>query len=57
MACTELEMSKYHQGSHSVDEYFNEFCKLVDCAKYIEGANIVLKFQHGLNLTTQNYIA
>jgi len=57
MAHTELEMSKYHQGSCSVDEYINEFHKLVDCAKYIEGANTVLKFWHGLNPTIQNYIA
>jgi len=44
MAHIDLEMSKYHQGSHSVDEYIDEFCKLVDHAEYTEGANIVLKF-------------
>jgi len=43
-ACTDLETSKYHQGSHSVDEYVNKFCELVDCAEYTEGVNIVLKF-------------
>jgi len=36
----DLETSKYHQGSHSV----NEFCELVDRAEYTEGTNIVLKF-------------
>jgi len=44
MAHTDLETSKYHQGSHSVDEYIDEFHELVDCAEYTEGVNIVLKF-------------
>jgi len=57
MACMDLETSKYHQGSHSVNEYINEFYELVDCAEYTEGANIVLKFQHGLSPIIQNYIA
>jgi len=52
----DLETSKYHQGSHSVDEYVDEFCELVDCTEYTEGANIVLKFQHGLSPIIQNYI-
>jgi len=57
MAHTDLEMSKYHQGSHSIDEYISEFCKLVDHTKYTEGVKIVLKFQHGLNPIIQNYIS
>jgi len=44
MARTDLEASKYHQGSHSVDKYIDEFHELVDCAEYTEGVNIVLKF-------------
>ena len=44
MAHMDLETSKYHQGSHSVNEYIDEFRELVDCAEYTEGANIVLKF-------------
>jgi len=56
MAHMDLETSKYHQGSHSVDEYVDKFHELVDCAKYTEGANIVLKFQHGLSPIIQNYI-
>jgi len=53
----DLETSKYHQGSCSVDKYVDEFCELVDCAEYTEGTNIVLKFQHGLSPIIQNYIA
>ena len=41
---TELETSKYHQGSCSVEKYVDEFRELVDCTKYTEGVNIVLKF-------------
>jgi len=55
-AHTDLETSKYHQGSCSVDKYVNEFHELVDCAEYTEGANIVLKFRHGLSPIIQNYI-
>jgi len=43
-AHTDLETSKYHQGSHSVDKYVNKFRELVDRAEYTEGMNIVLKF-------------
>jgi len=57
MACTDLETSKYHQGSCSVDEYVDKFHELVDCTEYMEGMNIVLKFQHGLSPIIQNYIA
>jgi len=56
-ARTDLETSKYHQCSHSVNEYVNEFCELVDCAEYTKGANIVLTFWHGLSPIIQNYIA
>jgi len=56
-AHTDLETSKYHQGSRSVDEYVDEFRELVDRAEYTEGANIVLKFRHGLSPIIQNYIA
>jgi len=57
MAHMDLETSKYHKGSHFVDEYVDKFCELVDCAEYTEGMNIVLKFQHGLSPIIQNYIA
>jgi hypothetical protein len=56
-AWTELETTKYFQGTRSVDEYVDEFRELVDRAKYTKGANIVLKFHHGLSNSIQNYIA
>jgi len=55
-ACTDLETSKYHQGSHSIDKYVDKFCELVDHTEYTKGTNIVLKFQHGLSPMIQNYI-
>jgi len=57
MAHMDLETSKYHQGSHSVDKYINKLCELVDHTEYTEGMNIVLKFWHGLIPIIQNYIA
>jgi len=57
MARMDLETSKYHQGSHSVEKYINEFWELVEHAEYTEGVNIVLKFRHGLSPIIQNYIA
>ena len=56
-AHTDFENTKYHQGSHSVDEYVDDFCELIDHVKYTEGSNITLKFWHGLNSIIQNYIA
>jgi len=56
MAHMDLETSKYHQGSCSVDKYVDEFCELVDRTEYTEGVNITLKPQHGLSLIIQNYI-
>ena len=52
-----LETSRYHQGSCAVDDYVDEFKELIDLAGYEEGANIVLKFCHGLNPEIQRYIA
>ena len=52
-----LEGTRYHQGSRSVEAYLDEFRELVDRAEYREGANVVLKFRHGLSSEIQRQIA
>jgi hypothetical protein len=42
---TELETSRCFQGSQMVNEYVNEFHKMIKQANYFEGSHIVLKFQ------------
>ena len=54
---TDLETSKYFQGSRNVDEYVDEFRELIDRARYFEGAHIVMKFRQGLNPRIQDYVA
>src|SRR6202789_1854787 len=54
---TELETSKYYQGTRTVDEYVDEFRELVDRSRYFEGAHIVLKFRQGLNPKIQDHVA
>jgi hypothetical protein len=57
MARTDLETSRYLQGSRTVDEYVDEFCKMIMRARYLEGSHIALKFWQGLNLKIQDYVA
>jgi hypothetical protein len=40
-----------------VDEYIDDFCKMIDRARYFEGAHIVLKFHQGLNVMIQDHVA
>lgn len=54
---TDLETSKYFQGSRNVDEYVDDFRELIDRARYFEGAHIVMKFRQGLNPRIQDYVA
>ena len=54
---TELETSKYFQGPRTVNEYVDDFRKLIDRARYFEGAHIVLKFRQGLNPKVQDHVA
>jgi hypothetical protein len=42
---TELETSRFFQGSRDVDD----FRELIQRAQYLEGAHIALKFRQGLN--------
>jgi hypothetical protein len=52
-----LKMVKYFQGLKTVDEHANEFYKIINCARYIEGPHIILKFCQGLNVTIQDHVA
>ena len=54
---TELETSKYFQGSRTIDEYVDDFRELIDRARYFEGAHIILKFHQGLNPKVQDHVA
>ena len=44
-ALTKLESTCYYQGRKSVDDYIDEFSKLVDEARYMDGLVIVMKFR------------
>ncbi|GLB42963.1 hypothetical protein LshimejAT787_1204120 [Lyophyllum shimeji] len=48
-AATTFEMSTYHQGSRSVDEYIDEFWDLAEEAQFPDGAQLVFRFRHGLD--------
>jgi hypothetical protein len=39
-----LETMRYFQGSKTVDKYIDEFCEMINGARYFEGSHIVLKF-------------
>jgi hypothetical protein len=54
---TNLEISKYFQGLRTIDEYVDEFCKMIDCTCYFEGTHIILKFCQGLNTKIQDHVA
>jgi hypothetical protein len=54
---TELETTKFFQGGRNVNEYVDDFCELVQQARYFEGAHIVLKFCQGLNEKIQDHVA
>jgi hypothetical protein len=55
-ARTALETLKYFQGSRTVDEYVDEFRKMIERARYFEGAHIVMKFRQGLNPKIQDHV-
>ncbi|GLB43850.1 putative chromo (CHRromatin Organisation MOdifier) domain containing protein [Lyophyllum shimeji] len=48
-AATTFEMSAYHQGSRSVDEYIDKFWDLAEEAQFPDGAQLVFRFRHGLD--------
>ena len=48
-ALTKLKSGDYYQGKKAVDDYIDEFSKLVDEAGYMDGLSIVMKFWKGLD--------
>jgi hypothetical protein len=56
VALTKLESTQYYQGWKSVDDYIDEFSKLVEEAGYSDGLSIVMKFQKGLDQDLQDRI-
>jgi hypothetical protein len=57
MARTDLETSRYHQGTKTIDEYVDNFREMIGRAHYLKGSHIVLKFRQGLNPKIQDYVA
>ena len=41
---TDLKTLKYFQGSRIIDKYVDDFCELIDHARYFKGAHIVMKW-------------
>jgi hypothetical protein len=56
-ALMRLESDCYFQGKQNIEAYINEFKDLINLSRYTDSIAIVLKFHHGLNLTTQDRIA
>ncbi|GLB44082.1 hypothetical protein LshimejAT787_1600120 [Lyophyllum shimeji] len=56
-AATTLETSAHHQGSHSVDEYIDEFIDLAEEAQFPDGAQLVFRFRHGLDSKIEAKVA
>jgi hypothetical protein len=53
----DLKTTKFFQGGRSVNEYVDNFHEIVQCARYFEGAHIVLKFRQGLDEKIQDHVA
>jgi hypothetical protein len=54
---TDLKTTKFFQGGRSIDKYVDDFCEIVQRARYFEGAHIVLKFHQGLDEKIQDHVA
>jgi hypothetical protein len=48
---------QYYQGSKTIDEYIDDFHKMIGWAHYLKGSHIMLKFCQGLNPKIQDYVA
>ncbi|KIJ36497.1 hypothetical protein M422DRAFT_179339, partial [Sphaerobolus stellatus SS14] len=53
---TQLEESLWYQGPDSVDEYIGCFRELVFHLGYVDNANLVVKFNEGLNKSLQTTV-
>ena len=52
-----LEGTAYFQGSHSIDNYLDDFCDLISESGYTSPKTIVVKFRRGLNPKIRDAVA
>jgi hypothetical protein len=55
-AMNKLESTAYYQCQRPVDDYIDQFEKLITEARYTEGQVIIMKFRRGLDGTLQDHI-
>jgi hypothetical protein len=54
---TELKTTKFFQCGRNINEYVDDFRKIVQRACCFEGAHIILKFRQGLDEKIQDHVA
>ena len=57
MALTKLKGTSWYQVKDPVDDYIDQFKKLIDLVEYNDDKTIMIKFQGGLDPALQNQVA